>query len=97
MPRITNASKLSDLLTETRPFLEKEAHEYNLPRYLLAVLLSRIMEFYSSHILRSENLEAYKRGTSNKNLEAFILLLFLKAVLNSYEHLLRKYVWRTCV
>lgn len=97
MPRIANASKLSDLLIETRSFFEKEDREYNLPRNSLAVLIRRIMELFSSHVLRSENLEVCKRGTCNKNLQGFSLLLFLWDVLNSYEHLLPKYVRRTCV
>ena len=67
-PRITNASKLSDLLIETRSFFEKEDHEYNLPRNSLAVLIRRIMEFYSSYILHSENLSVCKKGKRNKNL-----------------------------
>ena len=96
MPRITNAIKLSDQLIEKQSFSEQEDHEYNLPRNSLAVLISRIVQFYSSQILRSKNLEVCKIGTCNKNLKGFSLLLFLQAVLNSYEHLLRKYVWRTC-
>jgi hypothetical protein len=77
MTRITNASKLPDLLTETLSFYEKEDHEYNLPRNSLAVLIRRIVEYYSSHILRSENLEVCKRGKHNKNLQGLFAPVFI--------------------
>jgi hypothetical protein len=68
MPRITNESKLSDLLIETRSFFEKEDREFNLPRNSLAVLIRKIMEFYPSYIPRSAKLDVCKRGKRNMNL-----------------------------